>query len=176
MSADDVIIVGRITGAYGVKGWVKVFSWTEPREGIGEYQPWLIRQGTRGGWREVEVDAARAHAKTVIAKLVQIDDRDAAQQLAGSEIGIKKSQLENLADDEYFWRDLIGMRVIGKHGAPLGVVQSLLETGVNDVLVVVGDYEYLIPWTLGQSVIEVSLDRGEILVDWDADWISGEGD
>jgi 16S rRNA processing protein RimM len=178
VAADDIIIVGKITGTYGVKGWVKLFSWTEPREAIGEYRPWLLRQGNRDGggegWREVKLESARAHAKTVIAKIEQVDDRDAAQLLSGSEIGIYKSQLETLQDNEFYWRDLIGLRVLGKQGELLGEVQNLMETGANDVLVVRGEKEYLVPWVMGKSVIKVDLDRGEILVDWDAGWTAGD--
>jgi 16S rRNA processing protein RimM len=173
VAADDIIIVGKITGTYGVKGWVKVFSWTEPREAIGTYKPWFLRQGEHD-WRKVELETARPHAKTVIAKIVQVDDCDAAQLLMGCEIGILKSQLESLQDDEYYWRDLIGLRVLGKQGVLLGEVQNLMETGANDVLVVKGEKEYLIPWVMSQSITEVDLDKGEIRVDWDADWTAGD--
>ena len=171
-SVDDIIVVGKITGVFGVKGWVKVYSWTEPRAGIGDYNPWLIRQSSHD-WREVKIEAARDQAKTVIAKITGIDDRDAAQLLTGSEIGIHRSQLEALQHDEFFWRDLIGLRVLGKQGVVLGEVDSILETGANDVLVVKGEQEYLIPWVMGQSVIEINLDRAEIQVDWDAAWFEG---
>ena len=177
MAADDIIIVGKITGTYGVKGWVKLFSWTEPREAIGDYRPWFLRQGDRDDsrdWREVKLESARQHAKTVIAKIEQVDDRDAAQLLSGSEIGIYKSQLEALQEDEFYWRELIGLRVLGNQGVLLGEVQSLMETGGNDVLVVKGENEYLIPWVMDKSVLKVDLDRGEIQVDWEADWTAGD--
>lgn len=167
----EKIVVGKITGAFGVKGWVKVFSHTEPREGIGNYNLWYLKQGNKG-WREVKIESARLQAKTVIAKIEHVDDRDAAQMLTGSEIGIEKSQLSAPAEDEYYWRDLIGLRVLNKHGTLLGEVNSLMETGANDVLVVKGEKEYLIPWTMGHAVIEVNLKQGEIQVDWDEDWTS----
>jgi 16S rRNA processing protein RimM len=167
----DKIIIGRITGAFGVQGWVKVFSHTEPREGIGDYDPWYLKQGSKD-WRQVKVEAAKSQAKTVIAKLEHVDDRDAAQLLTGSEIGIERKQLAKLQKDEYYWRDLIGLRVLDRHGAVLGEVDSLLETGANDVLVVRGEKEYLIPWSMGETVIAVNLKQGEVEVDWDADWSS----
>lgn len=170
--ADDIIVVGKISGVFGVKGWVKVYSWTDPRDGIGAYNPWLLRQGSQD-WRKVEIEAARDQAKTVIAKITGIDDRDAAMLLNGSEIGIYKSQLEALQQNEFFWRDLIGLRVVGQQGALLGRVDSIMETGANDVLVVKGDDQYLIPWVLGQSVVEIDIEKGEIQVDWDAAWIDG---
>lgn len=172
MSADDVIVVGKITGVYGIKGWVKVYSWTEPREGIGDYNPWLLRQSSKP-WREVKLESARNQAKTVIAKIEGIDDRDAAQLLIGSEIGIRTSQLEALQQDEFYWRDLIGLRVLGKQGALLGEVTSIMETGANDVLVVKGEQEYLIPWVMGDTVIAIDLEKGEMQVDWDAAWNEG---
>ncbi len=170
--ADDIIVVGKITGVFGVKGWVKLYSWTEPREGIGDYNPWLLRQSSKD-WREVKLEAARNQAKTVIAKIEGIDDRDAAQLLTGSEIGIRPSQLEALQDDEFFWRDLIGLRVLGKQGVLLGEVDSIMETGANDVLVVKGEQQYLIPWVMGETIIEIDLNKGNIQVDWDAAWSEG---
>jgi 16S rRNA processing protein RimM len=170
--ADDIIVVGKITGVFGVKGWVKLYSWTEPRDGIGDYNPWLLRQGSKD-WRSVKIEAARDQAKTVIAKIEGVDDRDAAQLLSGSEIGIYQSQLEALQHNEFFWRDLIGLRVLGKQGVLLGEVDSFLETGANDVLVVKGEQQYLIPWVMAQTIISIDLDKGEILVDWDAAWSEG---
>lgn len=172
MVADDIIVVGKITGVFGVKGWVKLHSWTDPRDGIADYSPWLLRQGSQH-WREVEIEAARNQAKTVIAKLKDIEDRDAAQLLAGSEIGIYRSQLEALQDNEYFWRDLLGCRVLGRDSLLLGEVTDLLETGANDVLVVKGEQQYLIPWVMRQSIVAVDLEKREIQVDWDAAWFEG---
>ncbi len=165
----DKIIIGRITGAFGVKGWVKVFSYTDPRAGIGDYAPWYLKQGNRE-WRAVKVDEARAQAKTVIAKIEHIDDRDAAQLLTGSEIGIEHSQLAALQTDEFYWRDLNGLRVVNKAGEILGTVDELLATGANDVLVVKGEKDYLIPWSMDDTVLAVDIKQGEIRVDWDGAW------
>lgn len=173
MSAtDEKLIIGKISGVYGVKGWVKVHSDTEPREGITQYNPWYLQQ--RGEWQEVRVEAGRRQAKTVIAKLEGCDDRDAAMMLIGAEIAIRSDQLRELNKDEYYWRDLIGLRVTNKEGVELGTVQRLMETGANDVLVVKGQRgdskEHLIPWTLHQAVLDVDLEQGLIQVDWDADF------
>ena len=120
------------------------------------------------------MEAGRRQAKTVIAKLEGCDDRDAAMMLIGAEIAIRSDQLRELNKDEYYWRDLIGLRVTNREGIELGTVQRLMETGANDVLVVKGQQrdskEHLIPWTLHQAVLDVDLEQGLIQVDWDADF------
>ena len=178
-AANDKLIVGKISGVYGVKGWIKVHSDTDPREGIAEYNPWYIKQGGhgKGEWREIRVESCKRHAKTVIAKLAGVDDRDAAMQLSAALIAIRPDQLQALGKDEFYWRDLIGLRVFNREGIELGTVQRLMETGANDVLVVrdeqtaeQGGREHLVPWTPGQAVLEVDLEQGRILVDWDEDF------
>ena len=179
---DDKVILGRIAGVYGVKGWVKVYSYTDPMESIVDYNPWFIRPedslktNREAAWTRVKLKAGKRHAKTVIAKLEHCNDRDQAMKYVGSEIAIERQQLEELKDkDEYYWRDLIGLRVINQQEVELGTVKSLLETGANDVLVVAeetetGNKERLIPWTIGQAVISVDLERGIIEVDWDPEF------
>jgi 16S rRNA processing protein RimM len=176
-AADEKLIVGKISGVYGVKGWVKVHSDTDPREGITNYSPWYLQQGGhgQGAWREIRVEQGRRHAKTVIAKLEGVDDRDAAMQLTGAVIAIRPEQLPDLDEYEFYWRDLIGLRVINREGIELGTVQRLMETGANDVLVVRSDSaesgaEHLVPWTPGNAVLEVDLEAGLIQVDWDEDF------
>ena len=178
-AANEKLIVGKISGVYGVKGWVKVYSDTDPREGIADYNPWYIKQGGhgKGEWREIRLEQGRRQAKTVIAKLEGVDDRDAAMQLTGALIAITPDQLQALSENEFYWRDLIGLRVINREGIELGTVQRLMETGANDVLVVrdeqtaeQGGREHLVPWTPGQAVLEVDLEQGRILVDWDEDF------
>ena len=169
----EKIELGKITGVHGVKGWVKVFSNTEPREGITQYTPWFLQHPNINGgqWREIKVEAGRPQAKTVIAKLEGFDDRDKAMQLTGARIAISSEQLKDLNQDEYYWRDLIGLRVVNQQDVELGVVDSLFETGANDVLVVKDEtQERLIPWTLGHAVLEVDIEQGVISVDWDADF------
>ena len=177
-AADEKLIVGKISGVYGVKGWIKVYSDTDPRDGITAYNPWYIQQGShgKGEWRKVSVEDGRRQAKTVIAKLEGVDDRDAAMQLTGARIAIRQDQLPVLGKDEFYWRDLIGLRVINTEGVELGTVVRVMETGANDVLVVGAgeagkrNREHLVPWTPGQAVLEVDLEMGLIRVDWDADF------
>jgi len=187
--ASEKVILGRITGVYGVKGWVKVFSYTDPMEAIVDYSPWLIRpesrnpgRENRAEWTKVTLKAGKRHAKTVVAKLENCNDRDAAMVYIGNEIAIEQQQLEKLTEqDEYYWRDLIGLRVINQQDIELGVVKSLMETGANDVLVVVSEVdtddgaeketiERLIPWTLDNAIISVDMEQKVITVDWDPDF------
>lgn len=180
--ASDKIVVGKINGVYGVKGWVKVFSYTEPREGITNYRPWYLKQSgiNKGRWQEVRLEQGKPHAKTVIAKFEGFDDRNASMMLIGAEIGIDSELLSSSDSGDFYWRDLIGLHVVNQQGVELGIVDRLIETGANDVLVVsAGDneeaLERLIPWTLGNAVVEVDLDKGIILVDWDETWDKTRG-
>ena len=155
-----------------------MISNTDPRDAIATYIPWYIQLGSqgKGEWRDLRVVTGRRQAKTVIAKLEGVDDRDAATQLTGATIAIKPDQLQALGKDEFYWRDLIGLRVINKEGVELGTVRRLMETGANDVLVVSGgerdvvQKEHLIPWAPGLVVFDVDLELGQMCVDWDEDF------
>jgi 16S rRNA processing protein RimM len=166
---EGLVALGKVSGVFGVKGWVKVHSFTDPREGIVEYGSWQILQ--KGQWREVELEGGSRQAKTVIAKIKGIDDRDEAMLLMGSKIAIRSDQLADLGENEYYWHDLEGLQVINTEGIDLGKVSQMMETGANDVMVVVeGDKERLIPFTVNHTVQKVDQDAGVITVDWDADF------
>jgi len=162
------IVLGRVTGLYGVQGWVKVFSDTRPREAITRYSPLML--GHEENWREAPVDGAKAHGKGVIIKFQGCDDRDAAAALMGQEIAVWRDQLPPLPDGEYYWADLVGLEVINEEGVQLGTVDSLFETGANDVIVVKGERERLIPYVSGDVVRKVDLTAGTMTVDWDPDF------
>ena len=164
----ELLELGKISGVFGVKGWVKVHSFTDPRDRIAEYGSWQIKQ--KGQWREVKLEAGKSQGKTVIAKLEGIDDRDEAMLLMGAKIAIRQDQLEKLDADEYYWRDLEGLQVINTEGVDLGTVSHMMETGANDVMAVKGDQERLIPFTQGHAVQKVDLSAGVITVEWDADF------
>lgn len=165
---DHLVISGRITGLYGVKGWVKIFSDTEPRENIIQYSPWYVR--TTGSWKEMKVAEGRRHGKGVVARLEGFTDRDAASTLIGAEIALRRDQLPVLEHGEYYWTDLIGLRVITRDGTELGVIDRLFETGANDVVVVKGDREHLIPYLPGRVISRIDLKAGEMEVDWDPEF------
>lgn len=168
MCADNKVIVGRIHGLFGVQGWVKILSYTQPRENILQYSPWYL--GRSGRWQVIERVGGRRHTKTVIAKFRAIDDRDLAADLLGTEVAIDQAQLEPLPEGEYYWMQLVGLRVVNLKGNELGVVDHLLETGANDVLVLKGDAEILIPFVQETVVKAVALDQGVITVDWEVSW------
>jgi 16S rRNA processing protein RimM len=168
MSDDGMIILGRVSGLFGVRGWVKIYSHTAPRKGILRYKTWYLHRN--GGWQAYELAAGHAQGKGVVAQLEGFDDRDQAAALVGIDIAIKREQLPKLNPGEYYWSDLEGLRVENLEGIDLGVVSHLFETGANDVMVVEGDRERLIPYTRGEAVKEVDLEAGLILVDWDADF------
>ncbi len=170
MAADpEFIIVGRVSGLFGVRGWVKVYSYTEPRENIVTYSPWYLR--TEGGeWSTREVVAGHRHGKGIVAQLRGCDDRDAAAALLGAEVAIRREQLPETAPGEFYWSDLVGLEVVTREGMLLGRVDHLLETGANDVLVVMGERERLIPYIDGSVILGVDLEGGRIEVDWDPEF------
>jgi len=168
---NDLIQVGRISGLYGVKGWVKIYSYTEPRENIIGYSPWLLK--INGQWQTVEVERGRQHGKGVVAKLVSYDDRDQVAPLIDADIAIHRTQLPPAKKGEFYWLDLIGLQVVNVQGEVLGKVIKLMPTGANDVLVVQGDgEEILIPYVWEVFILNVDLDQQQITVDWQADYLA----
>lgn len=159
------VLLGRVSGPYGVRGWVRVQSDTEPPERIVAYSPWHLRSD--GSTTVVEVLEGRAHGRGVVARLAGVADRDAARRLAGAEISVQREQLPALEEGEHYWADLIGLRVVTLAGRDLGRVTALMETGANDVLVVTGERERLVPYLPDRVVREVDLEAGRISVDWD---------
>jgi len=165
---ERMIDVGRFSGLYGVRGWLKVYSYTEPRENIIRYRPWYIRR--EGRWREVEIAEGRRHGKTVVVRLPHVTDRDQARALLGMNIAIRRGQLPPAAAGEYYWSDLVGLRVVTTTGTELGVIDHLIETGANDVISVLGERERLLPYDPGGVIADVDLERGVMTVDWDPDF------
>jgi len=166
--SEQHISVGKISGVFGIKGWVKVFSFTDPRENILTYSPWLLKKGDQ--IKTVSVVEGQLQGKTIVAQLADIDDRNQAESLMGWDIFITQDQLPKSAKGEYYWSDLIGLQVETIDGIQLGVVNSLLETGANDVIIVQGERERVVPFLQGQTIIKVDLDAGKIIVDWDPDF------
>lgn len=164
------IPIGEISGVHGVKGWLKVYAYTEPRENVLRYSPWQLEH--RGEVRQLKLLEGRRQGKTVVVRLEDIATREQAETLKGARISIERSQLLPLPEGEYYWTDLIGLEVIDSAGTPLGEVTRLMETGANDVLIVRnGDRrEILIPWLKDQVILEVDPKAGFIRVDWDPDY------
>nr|WP_324259116.1 ribosome maturation factor RimM [Cellvibrio fontiphilus] len=178
MSAESNLVnVGRITAVYGVKGWVKVHSYTEPQENLFEYHPWFLK--TKHGIKKIEIDDARPHGDAFVAHIVGVDDRDLAMQYTAADIAIERDLLPELDEGEYYWSQLEGLAVYSQFDGKrqrLGVVSKIMETGANDVLVVAGDIgsidqrERLIPYVPGQFVLSIDLTAGEMQVDWDPEF------
>lgn len=159
------VVLGHIAGLYGVQGWVKLHSYTEPREAILDYREFLLND--TGHWREASFVEGRKHGKGVVAHIADIDDRDDARAMIGAEIAVSRDQLPDTAEGHYYWADLEGLRVVDADDRELGTVDHLLATGANDVLVVQGEKEILIPFLYGTVIREVDLDEGRIHVDWE---------
>jgi len=166
--AGERIRVGRVSGVYGVKGWVRVFSETDPRAAIAEFPRLWMRYG--GEWRLVEVESGRAHGAGVVVKFSDVEDREAAYGLMGAELAIERDWLPPAEEGEYYWADLLGMSVVNRDGTEFGRITGFIETGANDVLVVRGDRERLIPWVRGRYVLEVDPEARCVQVDWDPDF------
>lgn len=174
MDGADVerLILGKVSGVYGIKGWVKVYSHTRKKEEILGYSNWLLGSNKRG-WEQFEVEAGRPQGKTVVAKIKGCDDRNQAESYIGREIAVLKSWLPSIAEDEYYWHQLQGLQVKNLDGFDLGTVKTLMETGANDVLVLESDgvgKERLIPFVQGLYVLNIDLESGEMQVDWDPEF------
>jgi 16S rRNA processing protein RimM len=163
------ILIGRIHGAFGVRGEVKLESLTEPQGNLVRYQPWILRDAA-GREREVSGAKARVGGKGLIGMLPGIEDRDAAEALRGAELYVPRSALPPPKDGEFYWIDLEGLRVENLEGVDFGRAAFVFPNGANDVLVVRGDRERMIPWLRPDFVRELDFDAGRILVDWDADF------
>ena len=161
------LILGRISGLYGVRGWVKVHSYTQPREAIIKYGSWLLEQD--GVWQHTSVAEGRKQGKTVVARLENVTDRDTAATYMGSIIGIARADLPETDSGEYYWADLEGLQVVHNNDRVLGKVAYILATGANDVLVIQGDQEILVPFVKDDVIKDVDLAKGIINVDWEWD-------
>lgn len=168
------VTLGRITSVYGVRGWVRVYSHTDPLDNILTYSPWMLVG--QDSCRTLELIQGRRHGKGLIARLQGCESRDQAAPLCGLEVQVPVAALAPLADGEYYWHQLQGLRVDTLGGDCLGQVDHLLATGANDVLVVKATAtsrdgrERLIPYLPGQVVETVNVTEGCIRVDWDPDF------
>lgn len=182
-----MVVMGRIVAPYGVFGWLKVVPDTEAFDGLFDYNTWWLGKGD--DWREMVVETAKVHNDVLVVKLVGIDDRDAALACKGKQIAVPRDQLPDAEENEYYWSDLIGLRVKNKQDVDFGLIIDVFETGANDVLVVKPDTakvevvketsskeaskikqdERLLPF-IESVVLDVNLKARTMLVDWDADF------
>jgi 16S rRNA processing protein RimM len=153
---------------HGVRGWSQVWSFTDPPEGLLRHAQLAAER--RGQRLMLEIADSRMQGERVLVRFAGTDDRDAAAKLTGFELSVPRAEFEPPPPGSWYWHDLIGLAVVTVDGTPLGRVDHLIETGVNDVLVVQGEREWLIPFALPQIVKKVDLDAGRIEVDWDAEY------
>ncbi len=167
-AAEGEVILGRVSAVFGVKGWLKVHSFTEPRDSILSYRDWSLQLD--GKLHKITVAEGRKQGNSLVVRIDGIEDRDSAAELIGSVICIPREQLPEPSADQYYWGDLQGMQVIHRDGRVLGRVGYLLATGANDVLVVQeGDREILVPFVTGKVILGVDTTKGVISVDWEWD-------
>ena len=184
--SEELHILGKVSGYYGVKGWVKIYSYTQPRENIVRYKTLKIKLGnsSKSGWQDIQLDSGKSHGKGVVAHFVGYDDREISAQLLGAELAVQRSDFKPVAKNEFYWTDLIGLTVINLENIELGQVERLIETAANDVLVInptkdesntlnhshLEKNEILIPFVLEHFVKKVDMEAGTIVVDWLVDW------
>lgn len=160
------VTLGRIAGAHGIKGWVKVYSHTDPVESIADYRPWLLGDDQRAF---EPLEAVRLGRK-VIARLEGVTGRDQAEALNGLEIFVDRAQLPEPGEHQYYWADLIGLEVVHQDGETLGSISDMMATGAHDVMVVEGSRQRLIPFVYGRTVVGVDLGARRLTVNWDKDF------
>lgn len=162
------VVVGRFGRPHGIKGFVTVHSFTEPRDNILKYTDWHAFLNKK--WQPIKVVCVEVHNKAIIAQIEGYPERELVAQLTNVEIAVYQNQLASLEPGEYYWHQLIGMKVINQKGQSFGIVSEILPTGANDVLIVQGDKRHLIPYLLGQFVIDIDVNQQIITVDWDMDF------
>ncbi|HCU67253.1 MAG TPA: ribosome maturation factor RimM [Rheinheimera sp.] len=175
MNGKDLVVLGKFGAVYGINGWLKVNSYTDIPEGIFDYTPWQIQ--LQGNWRPVQVTGWKRHSNGLIAKLEGVNDRDQAQLYVNADIAVTPATLPKLEDGDYYWKDLMGMKVITEAGYDLGEVVDMMETGSNDVIVVkanrndaFGQKERLLPFLTDSVIKAVDLAQSRIIVDWDPEF------
>ena len=169
MEDDKKIYLGKITGVHGIKGWLKIQSFSSPPENILNYPLWIISNRGQEGFYSVE--QGRKHSNKIIVKLERIDDRTKAESLINSKIKIRRSELPKLSNESHYWSDLEGLSVLNSEETLIGIVDSLIETGANDVMVVntTKDKRILIPFVMHEIIKEVSIELNYVKVDWSID-------
>ncbi len=163
------ILLGRIVGAFGIRGQIKIESWTEPRDAIFRYQPWILRD-VQGSEREFQGARGKESGKHLVATFPDVTDRDVVEAMRGTDIYVLRSALPPPKAGEFYWIDLEGFRVVNLEGVDFGTVSHLFSTGANDVLSVRGDRERMVPFVEPDFVKSIDFDGGLITVDWDPDF------
>ena len=166
MKSDKKILVGKISNPHGIKGWVKVISFTDPIENILSYKQWIISD------KETEktyyLEDSRVQGNKIVIKLENVNDRNDADLLKNLQIQVNRSDLPDLDQNSYYWEDLVDFNVIDIKGNHVGKVDSLFRTGSNDVLVIIDETKerLLVPFIMEEVIKYVDLDKELISIDW----------
>jgi len=164
----DWVVIGRFGRPHGIKGFITVVSFTEPRDNILRYKDWYAHINQQ--WQPLTLLRLEMNNKFILAHVEGYLERDEAARLTNVDIAIKREQLPELEQGEYYWHQLVGMQVVDSKGTVLGTVSDIMPTGSNDVLVVMGEKRHLIPYLPGRHVIDINNSQRIITVDWDADF------
>ena len=159
------VVMGKIVGPHGIMGWLKIQPFTEDLKTLGKFSSWFLSKD-ENKWKEFKVESSSIQGRTMLSKIEHVNDRIDADELKGFLIGINKIDLPALEKGKYYWSDLIGLEVINQSGFNFGIIDSIMETGSNDVLVVKDLKETLIPY-LSDVILKIDLDKKNVLVDWD---------
>ena len=164
----DWVVIGRFGRPHGIKGFITVISFTEPRDNILNYTHWHI--GINNQWQPLNVLETKINNKFILALVEGYTEREQVARLTNIEIAVMRDRLKTLQPDEYYWHELIGMHVVTQQGIALGDVSEVMETGSNDVLIVHGERRHLIPYLLDDVILEINPSQRVITVDWDTDF------
>lgn len=162
------VVVARFGRPHGINGFVTVHSFTEPRDNLLSYTDWHVF--LNNSWQPVKPLCIKLHHKSIVAQIEGYPEREQVAALTNAEIAIPQEQLAELDSGEYYWHQLIGMRVINQKGEFFGKVIEIMPTGANDVLIVEGEQRHLIPYLPDQFIVGVDIDQKTITVDWDMDF------
>jgi 16S rRNA processing protein RimM len=168
MTGQRRVVLGKVGGLFGVRGWVKLWSYTDPVENLLDYQE--VELVLDGRWQTGRLLEGRRHGEGLVGRFEGATDRDNAAALVGAEIAVARDKLPPPAEGEYYWADLVGLEVINRDGVSLGRIEEMMATGANDVMVVSGERERLLPFLPGLYVDSVDLAGGRITVDWDPEF------
>ena len=166
MENDKKVFIGKVTGVHGIKGWLKIQSFSSPPENILNYPSWIIaNQGLEDFYL---IEQGKKLNNKIIVKLEKIDDRTTAEFLINSKIQILRSDLPKLTNESYYWSDLEGLNVLNSEDNMIGKIESLIETGANDVMVISGskNKRVLIPFVMHEIIKEVNVELNYIKIDW----------
>jgi 16S rRNA processing protein RimM len=159
------VVMGKVVGSHGIKGWLKIQPFTEDINTLGKFSSWFLSKN-ESEWKEFKIESSLIKGRTLLSKIENVNDRNEADKFKSFLIGINKIDLPVLEKGKYYWSDLISLEVINEVGFNFGVIDSIMETGSNDVLVIKGEKETLIPY-LDNVILKIDLEKKNVLVDWD---------